>query len=113
MSLSREEIVAANRAGWNEAAPLHAKQNLDDLLAAFKTTGYSCFDEIETRYLNKIGVAGRDVAQLCCNNGQELISVKNIGAARCVGFDLSDEFIAKHAGSPRPPASTATSCRAT
>ena len=95
MSLSREEIVAANRAGWNEAAPLHAKQNLDDQLAAFKTPGHSCLDEVETRYLNEIGVAGRDVAQLCCNSGQELISVKNMGAARCVGFDLSDEFIAQ------------------
>jgi ubiquinone/menaquinone biosynthesis C-methylase UbiE len=31
--------------------------------------------------------------QICCNNGRELLSIKNLGAARCVGFDISDAFI--------------------
>jgi ubiquinone/menaquinone biosynthesis C-methylase UbiE len=33
------------------------------------------------------------VAHLCCNNGRELLSIKNMGARRCVGFDISDNFI--------------------
>jgi ubiquinone/menaquinone biosynthesis C-methylase UbiE len=38
-------------------------------------------------------VAGKDVVQLCCNNGRELLSVKNLGAGACVGFDSAEGFI--------------------
>ena len=46
-----------------------------------------------TECLGALGVAGRGVAQICCNNGRELLSVKNLGAARCVGFDNSSGFL--------------------
>jgi len=91
--MKTKDYTEANRAAWNEAAPLHRGQNHDDLIAAFQTPGYTCLNEIETGVLIKLGVAGTDVAQLCCNNGQELLSVKNLGAARCVGFDQSEGFI--------------------
>ncbi len=93
MSPGRKEIVAANREGWNEAAPRHRARNLETLLADFRKPGHSCLDEVETARLVNIGIAGRDVAQLCCNNGQELVSVKNLGAGRCVGFDNSEAFL--------------------
>ena len=93
MSLTRQQYVAANRESWNEAAPSHAERNLDKLLAEFAQPGHSCLDEIETARLEALGVTGRSVAQLCCNNGQELVSVKNLGAARCVGFDNADVFL--------------------
>ena len=35
---------------------------------------------------------GKTVAQLCCNNGRELISVLKLGAEAGVGFDISDEM---------------------
>lgn len=35
------------------------------------------------------------MAQVCCNNGRELISLKNLGAVRAVGFDQSDAFLAQ------------------
>ena len=93
MSLTRQQYVAANRESWNESAPRHAERNLDKLLAEFAKPGHSCLDEIETARLMDLGVMGRSVAQLCCNNGQELVSVKNLGAARCVGFDNADVFL--------------------
>jgi SAM-dependent methyltransferase len=93
--MKNEDITAANRAAWEEAAALHRRQNMARLLERFSVVGYSCLDVIETAILNKLGVAGKDVAQLCCNNGRELISVKNMGAARCVGFDGAEDFIAQ------------------
>jgi ubiquinone/menaquinone biosynthesis C-methylase UbiE len=33
------------------------------------------------------------VFQPCCNKGLDLLSIKNLGAARCFGFDISSEFI--------------------
>ncbi len=85
----------ANRQAWNQTAPIHKEQNFDTLLESFKEPGYSYLDDTESAILSKIGISGKSVAQLCCNNGRELLSVKNMGAGRCVGFDISDEFIAQ------------------
>ena len=52
-------------------------------------------DDIEAGILEGLDVSGKDVAQLCCNNGRELLSVKNMGARRCVGFDGAPGFIAQ------------------
>lgn len=91
--MKRKDITDANRAAWDEAAPLHRAQNMARLTAAFGEPGYSCLDAVETARLRALGVAGKDVAQLCCNNGRELLSVKNLGAAACVGFDSAEGFI--------------------
>ena len=86
-------FTAANLAAWDEAAPIHRRHNQEELLAAFRAPGHSCLDEIETDILLRLGIAGKAVAQLCCNNGQELLSVKNLGAARCVGFEGAPGFV--------------------
>ena len=91
--VDREAFAAANREAWNEAAPQHEERNLKTLLADFAKPGHSCLDPIETARFEALGVAGKDVAQLCCNNGQELISVKNLGAGRCVSFDNAEQFL--------------------
>lgn len=91
--MEKRDYVEANRQSWDEAAPIHAKLKLADLLASFARPGYSCLDEIETPILERIGVTGKSVAQLCCNNGREILSVINMGAARGVGFDLSEAFL--------------------
>ncbi|MCR9218795.1 MAG: class I SAM-dependent methyltransferase [Alphaproteobacteria bacterium] len=96
MTIDRTGAVAANRIAWNESAPHHRKtQSYADLLAGFRTPGYSCLDALLTDRLRALGVQGRSVAQLCCNNGRELLSVRNLGAERCVGFDQSDAFLAQ------------------
>ncbi len=92
-TMKRKNFTDANREAWDEAAALHRSQNMESLLAGFRTPGHSCLDEIETERLQALGAPGKDVAQLCCNNGRELLSVKNMGAGRCVGFDAAKGFI--------------------
>lgn len=50
-------------------------------------------DHVATKFLKDLDVAGKDVAQVCCNNACELLSIKNMGAARCVGFDGAQGFL--------------------
>lgn len=88
-----KDYVEANRRAWNQVAPLHAAVNQERLLQGFREPGFSVLDAVETAKLRAIGVAGKAVAQLACNNGRELLSIKNMGAAHCVGFDLAEEFI--------------------
>ncbi|MBN1298326.1 MAG: class I SAM-dependent methyltransferase, partial [Actinobacteria bacterium] len=59
----------------------------------FLQPGYSCLKNKETEILFRIGISGKDVVQLCCNNGVELLSLKNLGAKNTTGFDISDEAI--------------------
>jgi SAM-dependent methyltransferase len=88
------DFAELNRQAWNEAALRHrAHPSFAELLEGFRQPGYSCLDAVETRILQDIGLAGKHVAQLCCNNGRELLSVCNLGAARGVGFDISEAFL--------------------
>jgi len=83
-----------NRRTWNAAALLHRRERLPALTERFSHPGSSLLDDVLTAFLRERGLAGRRVAQPCCNDGREVISVANLGAARAVGFDISDEFIA-------------------
>lgn len=91
--MQAKDFTTANRAAWDQAAPLHRSQNHDRLLKAFSKPGYSSLNDIEITRLKALDIVGKDVAQICCNNGRELMSVKNMGASRCVGFDGSVGFI--------------------
>ncbi len=90
-----QQFTDANREAWNAAASVHAAQHYEGLLEGFKQPGYSSLHRpFETQWLlDRIGLTGKSVAHLCCNNGRETISLRNLGAARCVGFDISQEFI--------------------
>lgn len=89
----RRRYTAANREAWNEAAPRHAKANQAALLENFARPGFISLEEHCVARLEEIGVAGKSVAQVCCNNGRDLLSVRNMGAGRCVGFDASEPFL--------------------
>ena len=86
-------VTEANRAAWNEAAPIHEAQNLHQLKTDFANPRHTCLDAIEVNELNRIGVQNKSVAQICCNNGRELISVERMGAAKCVGFEGAEAFV--------------------
>ena len=96
MTATKNEIVAANKRAWNEAAERHrAHEQFQALLDGFATPGFSMLDETLTGRLKGLGLEGKTVAQLCCNNARELLSMKNLGAASVTGFDFSGAFLAQ------------------
>jgi SAM-dependent methyltransferase len=88
-----KKITEANRLAWNEVAPIHRKARKVNLTEEFRRKSYSTLDEIVTSKLKELSIEGKDVAQLCCNNGREVLSISNLGAGSAVGFDISDEAI--------------------
>jgi SAM-dependent methyltransferase len=96
--MDRSSYAEANRGAWNTTAPKHAAVAYRDLLERFSRPGYSRLDPFEQTRLDEIGIRGRDIVQLACNNGRELLSLKNLGARHCVGFDISEEFIEQARG---------------
>lgn len=95
---SRGAATAANRAAWDASAKYHRDgARWTELRDGFRQPGFSVLDAVEREVLARVGVAAKAVAQLGCNNGRELLSVKNMGAGRCVGFDQSAAFLAQAA----------------
>ncbi len=91
----RDSYADANRAMWNATAAVHARASLPKLLERVAHPDFSTFDSVEKRVFAQLRLSGKDVAQPSCHNGSELISCKKAGAARCVGFDISEKFIAQ------------------
>lgn len=88
--------IEANRLAWDASAPHHAKgPNWDSLLQGFATPGFSVLDDTLTRHLQSVGLEGRRVVQLGCNNGRELLSCFALGAAEGLGIDQSQAFLAQ------------------
>ncbi len=89
------KFTSANRIAWNESAPEHRESRFRLLAEHFADPDYLYLGELEQSLLAQLGVKGKAVAQLACNNGRETLSIKRLGAARAVGFDISGEFIAQ------------------
>ncbi|OQY27737.1 MAG: hypothetical protein B6244_09515 [Candidatus Cloacimonetes bacterium 4572_55] len=96
--MDRNAYTQANRVAWNEVTPIHQRERKVDLKEKFKKKGYSTLDEAITTKFQKLGIQGKPVAQLCCNNGRETLSLINLGAASRVGFDISDAAIEEARG---------------
>ena len=94
MDKKRREYTEANRIAWNEAASRHAEHNNAKLFAAFENPGFVTFEGAILETLQRVGVRDREIIHLCCNNGRETLSLRNMGAKRCVGVDAAEEFLA-------------------
>lgn len=54
---------------------------------------FSCFDPTLTALLKRIGLKGRAIIQLGCNNGRETFSLMGLGARSALGVDQSAQFL--------------------
>lgn len=88
-----KRVTESNRKAWNEAIPIHRESREVDIKERFKEKGFICFEENEYNKLKELVPFVKKVAQLCCNNGRELLSLINMGIESGVGFDISDEAI--------------------
>jgi ubiquinone/menaquinone biosynthesis C-methylase UbiE len=88
-----DKYTSTNRKHWNEVASVHQEKYVNNLLKSIADENFTTFDFVEKKLFQQIQLSGKSVAQVNCNNARELISVKRAGASRCVGFDISDEFI--------------------
>jgi SAM-dependent methyltransferase len=94
MRKSRKEYTDANRLAWDEVAARHAAHNNAALFEAVKDPAFVSFEGDILHTLQRVGVTGKHIIQLGCNNGRETLSLRNLGAARSVGVDASAEFLA-------------------
>ncbi|WP_392887361.1 class I SAM-dependent methyltransferase [Pseudomonas migulae] len=91
---TKETAIASNRDAWNDSAR-HHRDNPEwpSLLEAVALGDFSCIDETLRGVLEQVGVDGKDVVQLGCNNGRESLSLFALGARSVVGVDQSAAFL--------------------
>ena len=91
---SAQQAITSNKDAWDASATLHKDTaTWKTLLESVAHADFSCFDPTLTALLQAVGVAGKDVVQLCCNNGRECLSLFGLGARRVVGVDQSRAFL--------------------
>lgn len=88
-----KHYTEANRKAWNTAMPFHRNAMDEKWDKAFADKSFVIQKEPELSALEELGIKDKDIVQLCCNNGLELLSLKRMGANRCLGIDIADEAI--------------------
>ncbi|HPF87302.1 MAG TPA: class I SAM-dependent methyltransferase [Candidatus Limiplasma sp.] len=77
-----EEAFANRRAGWG-----------DDLVQRLTTERLPYLNSQLRQALPALELDGKVIAQFCCNNGREILSAMQLGAAAGVGFDIAENMI--------------------
>lgn len=91
---TKEKAIASNRDAWNDSARHHKDSpEWQAHLSGVVQADFSCLDDTLTGLLEEVGVDGKDVVQLGCNNGRESLSLFALGARSVVGVDQSEAFL--------------------
>lgn len=89
------DYIIGNKAAWEEAFD-RKKPNWGD--EDYKRFGEEHLPFLEPDVANEIkgiDLAGKTIAQFCCNNGRELLSLMQRGPAAGVGFDIAENILAQ------------------
>lgn len=86
---ARKALHEENRLSWNEATKAH-NSHKHDQAKFFREGGNKLFPE-ESGLLGDL--SGLSIVHLQCNSGQDTLSIKQLGAAKVLGVDISDEAI--------------------
>ncbi len=90
-----EDYIRSNKEAWEEAFDLRDASYGADIEEQVQTQPYAFFNEDTANILKKYDLRGKSIAQFCCNNGRELLSlVKTTGAKEGVGFDIAANMVA-------------------
>ncbi|WP_213936620.1 class I SAM-dependent methyltransferase [Pseudomonas sp. dw_612] len=91
---TQQQAVASNREAWNDSAKHHKDgPEWQGVLNAVSQADFCCIDETLRGVLEQVGVEGKDVVQLGCNNGRESLSLFALGARWVTGVDQSAAFL--------------------
>jgi SAM-dependent methyltransferase len=91
---TKEKAIASNRDAWNDSARHHKDTpEWQARLTAVGCSDFCCLDDTLRGLLEQVGVDGKDVVQLGCNNGRESLSLFALGARSVTGVDQSEAFL--------------------
>lgn len=69
------DYIASNKAAWEEAFNKRDPDWGKDIIDRIRNEDYPFFENEMALTLKKYNVMNKSIAQFCCNNGRELISI--------------------------------------
>ncbi len=88
------DYINSNKEAWEEAFD-HRKAGWgEDIAQRLKSEAYPFLEKVLIDELLQLDFTDKSVAQFCCNNGRELLSIMKLGAKAGVGFDIAENMIA-------------------
>jgi len=88
------EYIHSNKEAWEEAFDHRYAGWGDDLVRRLQTETLPFLNPMLRQAVQALDLKGKTVAQFCCNNGREILSVMGKGAAAGVGFDIAENMVA-------------------
>ena len=86
--------IESNKAAWEEAFDNRKPNWGDENHLRIKSEKYAFFDSDLKNLIDSMDFRGKTVAQFCCNNGRELLSlIYDSGAEYGVGFDIAENIL--------------------
>ena len=82
MSYDNDAVTEGNRAAWNAVAESHRALRWEFILEQLTGERAGPLDPPALELLQQVEIAGKDIIQLACNNGRELLWLKRQGAGR-------------------------------
>jgi SAM-dependent methyltransferase len=88
------DYIQGNQLAWEEAFDHRHAGWGDDLVGRLQTETLPFLNPMLRQAVQSLDLMGKAVAQFCCNNGREILSVMGQGAASGTGFDIAENMIA-------------------
>ena len=89
-----DNYIKANKAAWEEAFDNRKYNWGENDYLKLKSEPFAFFDKDMLKKLKSMDFKGSTVAQFCCNNGRELLSlVLNGGVKQGIGFDIAENIL--------------------
>ena len=85
--------IESNKMAWEEAYDNRKNGWGEDIVAQIKKDGYPFLEKVLIDELRNFDFKGKTIAQFCCNNGRELLSLFKMGAECGVGFDIAENMV--------------------
>lgn len=89
--------IAENKAAWEEAFDHRHPNWGEENYIRLQKEKLPFFNDDMIEQLKKLELKDKDIAQFCCNNGRELLSLMQLGCKSGTGFDIADNILAQAA----------------
>lgn len=88
------DYIDFNKKMWELSANIYQNDGFENALLRVQQPDFTTFDDNEDLiFKTEIEINEKNIIQIGCNNGTEIINLKKNGADFCLGIDISDKFI--------------------
>lgn len=87
------DYIKSNKEAWEEAFDNRHPNWGDENYKRLMNEKLPFFNADVVCELNKIDFSGKTVAQFCCNNGRELLSLMQLNPEYGIGFDVAENIL--------------------